>query len=115
MSGNDRLFMRIQNRIRDSIELAKKRVSRNYKTAIPSYFPKRNTMSLMLPLCLTDEEKPDVALVVEQTQSGNYQGQTILTLDQAYIDARLLCRLNSEWLTTNISADEADEAEDSAE
>ena len=56
-----------------------------------------------------------VALVVEQTQSGNYQGQTILTLDQAYIDARLLCRLNSEWLTTNISADEADEAEDSAE
>ena len=115
VSGNDRLFMRIQNRIRDSIELAKKRVSRNYKTAIPSYFPKRNTMSLMLPLCLTDEEKPDVALVVEQTQSGNYQGQTILTLDQAYIDARLLCRLNSEWLTTNISADEADEAEDSAE
>ena len=79
VSGNDRLFMRIQNRIRDSIELA------------------------------------DVALVVEQTQSGNYQGQTILTLDQAYIDARLLCRLNSEWLTTNISADEADEAEDSAE
>lgn len=58
MSGNDRLFMRIQNRIRDSIELAKKRVSRNYKTAIPSYFPKCNTMSLMLPLCLTDEEKP---------------------------------------------------------
>ena len=115
VSENDRLFMRIQNRIRDSIELAKKRVSRNYKTAIPSYFPKRNTMSLMLPLCLTDEEKPDVALVVEQTQSGNYQGQTILTLDQAYIDARLLCRLNSEWLTTNISADEADEAEDSAE
>ena len=115
VSGNDRLFMRIQNRIRDSIELAKKRVSRNYKTAIPSYFPKCNTMSLMLPLCLTDEEKPDVALVVEQTQSGNYQGQTILTLDQAYIDARLLCRLNSEWLPTNISADEADEAEDSAE
>ena len=111
LSDNDRLFMRIQNRIRDSIELAKKRVGRNYKTAIPSYFPKRNSMSLMLPLCLTDEEKPDVALVVEQTQSGNYQGQTILTLDQAYIDARLLCRLNSEWLTTSISADDEDSEE----
>lgn len=116
VNSNDRLFMRIQNRIKDSIELAKKRVSRNYKTAIPSYFPKRNSMSLMLPLCLVDEEKPDVALVVEQTPAGNYQGQTILTLTQAYIDARLLCQLNSEWLTTDISTgDESDDGEDSAE
>lgn len=111
ISDNSRLFIRIQNRLKDSIELAKKRVSRNYKTAIPSYYPKRNSMSLMLPLCLVDEEVPDVALVVEQTRSGNYQGQTILTLAQAYIDARLLCRLNSEWLTTNIgfSGDEQDD------
>lgn len=98
ISDNSRLFIRIQNRIKDSIELAKKMVRWNYKTAIPSYFPKGNTMSLMLPLCLLDEEHPDVALVVELTQSGNYQGQTILTLPQAYIDARLLCRLNSSWL-----------------
>ena len=110
VSENSRLFIRIQNRLKDSIELAKKRVSRNYKTAIPSYYPKRNTMSLMLPLCLTDEETPDIALVVEQTASGNYQGQTILTLAQAYVDARLLCQLNSEWLTTNIGSDETDDA-----
>lgn len=95
---NSRLFVRIQNRIKESIELARKRVRWNYKTAIPSYFPKRDTMSLMLPLCLDDGEKPDVALVVELTQSGNYQGQTILTIPQAYIDARLLCRLSSDWL-----------------
>lgn len=99
---NDRLFIRIQNRLKDAIEMAKKRVSRNYKTAIPSYYPKRNIMSLMLPLCLLDEDVPDIALVVEQTHSGNYQGQTILTLPQAYVDARLLCQLNSEWLTTDI-------------
>lgn len=109
VSDNNRLFIRIQNRLKDSIELAKKRVSRNYKTAIPSYYPKRNSMSLMLPLCLTDEEVPDIALVVEQTASGNYQGQTILTLAQAYIDARLLCQLNSEWLTTNIHTDGTDD------
>ena len=53
----------------------------------------------MLPLGLTDEETPDVALVVELTHSGNYQGQTILTLPQAYIDARLMCRLSSDWLS----------------
>lgn len=95
---NDRLFVRIQNRLKDAIELAQKRVRWNYKTAVPSYFPKRNTMSLMLPLALVDESKPDVALVVELTRSGSYQGQTILTLPQAYIDARLICRLTDDWL-----------------
>lgn len=95
---NSRLFVRIQNRLKDAIELAKKRVRWNYKTAIPSYFPKRDTMSLMLPLALVDEQKPDVALVVELTNSGSYQGQTILTLTQAYIDARLVCRLTGDWL-----------------
>lgn len=98
IADNSRLFMRIKNRLTEAIELAKKRVRWNYKTAIPSYFPKRDTMSLMLPLCLCDDEKADIALVVELTQSGNYQGQTILTIPQAYIDARLMCRLTSDWL-----------------
>lgn len=117
VSDNSRLFVRIQNRIKESIELARKRVRWNYKTAIPSYFPKRDTMSLMLPLCLDDTEKPDVALVVELTQSGNYQGQTILTIPQAYIDARLMCRLSSDWLNpAQISLNDygADEQELSA-
>lgn len=96
--SNSRLFVRIQNRIKDSIELAQKRVRWNYKTAVPSYFPKRDSMSLMLPLALVDESKPDVALVVELTRSGSYQGQTILTLAQAYVDARLMCRLTGDWL-----------------
>ena len=101
---NSRLFLRIQNRLKDAIELARKRVRWNYKTAVPSYFPKRDTMSLMLPLALIDELKPDVALVVELTNSGSYQGQTILTLPQAYIDARLVCRLTGDWLDpTNTS------------
>lgn len=98
ITSNSRLFVRIQNRIKDSIDLAQKRVRWNYKTAVPSYFPKRDSMSLMLPLALVDESKPDVALVVELTRSGSYQGQTILTLAQAYIDARLMCRLTGDWL-----------------
>lgn len=95
---NNRLFLRIQNRLKDAIDLALKRVRWNYKTAIPLYFPRRDTMSLMLPLALVDESKPDVALVVELTRSGSYQGQTILTLPQAYINARLICRLTGDWL-----------------
>lgn len=41
-----------------------------------------------------------MALVVELQSSGNYLGQTILTLPMAYIDARLVCRPGSEWLDT---------------
>jgi hypothetical protein len=93
-----RLFNRMRNRLEDAIELARKQVRWNFKTAIPCYFPTRNVMSLMLPLALQNDNRPDAALVVELTHSGNYQGQTILNLQQAYLDGRLLCRPNSEWL-----------------
>lgn len=117
LKENSRLFMRIQNRLKDSIELARKRVRWNYKTAVPSYFPKRDSMSLMLPLALQDESKPDVALVVELTRSGSYQGQTILTLPQAYIDARLMCRITGDWLTPSqiLGADDIAVGEELAE
>ena len=36
--------------------------------------------------------------MVQRMESGNYQGQTILTLPQAYLDARLVCRPDSDWL-----------------
>lgn len=59
-------------------------------------------MSLMLPLSLQDDARADAALIVEATHSGNYQGQTILTMQQAYLDARLVCRPDSEWLNTSL-------------
>lgn len=43
-------------------------------------------------------ERLDSAL--KRTRSGDYLGQTILTLPMAYVDARLLCRPGSEWLNT---------------
>ncbi len=116
VSDNSRLYVRIQNRIKDSIELAKKRVRWNYKTAVPSYVPKRDSMSLILPLALLDEMNPDVALVVELTRSGSYQGKTILTLPQAYIDARLVCRLTGDWLVPKkILSDSSEGSEDFAD
>ena len=59
-------------------------------------------MSLLLPLDLTDDEKPDVALVVELVESGAYLGQTILTMNMAYNNARLISRPDSDWLNTSI-------------
>ncbi|MGN0688131.1 MAG: DUF3825 domain-containing protein [Oscillospiraceae bacterium] len=98
LSENSRLFTRIQNRVKDAVEIARKCVSRNYKAAVPAYFPNTNSFALLLPLCLTHQPEPDVALVVEVTKSGNYQTQNILTIPQAYIDARLICPLDNGWL-----------------
>lgn len=49
--------------------------------------------------------RPDVALVVSKQPSGNYQGETIFSLDMAYLDSRLITRPDSDWLTPeNINA-----------
>lgn len=96
----------IKNRLDDSLKLALKRVKWNYKTAIPFYYPTKNVISLLLPLALIDENKIDIALVVEKQESGNYIGHTILPLDLAYSNARLVCRPDSDWLMSqNIRQD----------
>ncbi|MBO1678482.1 DUF3825 domain-containing protein [Bittarella massiliensis (ex Durand et al. 2017)] len=104
LDSGDKHFRRICSRVDEAVELAKKRVRWNFKTALPCFFPTRNVMSLMLPLALLRDDRVDLALVVELTQSGNYQGQTILPLREAYIDARLLCRPDSDWLDTSAAA-----------
>lgn len=106
-------FRRLRNSLEDAVETACRRVRWNFKTAIPSYYPRANAMSLLLPLDVTEDNLADAALVVQLMPSGNYQGQTILTMRQAYANARLICRPDSDWLTTSsqtpTSPDEADE------
>jgi len=107
ITENIRLKRKLLNRMDDAVSLAVKRCEWNYKTAIPIYYHVTNGISLLLPLCLSDDEQSaDVALVVEKQESGNYQGQTILTLQMAYLDARLICRPNSEWLNPELMIEE---------
>ena len=70
VEDNVRIKRRLINRLDDAIELAQKRVEWNFKTAVPGFYPTKNTMSLLLPLDLTENEQPDVALVVELMESG---------------------------------------------
>ena len=71
----------------------------NYRLAVPSYFPKGDDMSLLLPMDFLDSGSPQAALVVQLTKSGNYIGHTILSMKQAYINARLIGSQESSWLT----------------
>ncbi len=98
ISSRPKLLSHLRYCLDEAVRLAIKKVRWDYNTALPLYFPTANCMSLMLPLSLLGNDRPDVALVVQLMESGNYQGQTILTLPQAYLDARLLCRPNSDWL-----------------
>ena len=100
VDGDARLFRRLRSGLEDAIETARRRVRWNFKTAIPSYYPRGDAMSLLLPLDLQQSGGADAALVVQLMPSGNYQGQTILTIRQAYTNARIICRPDSDWLTT---------------
>lgn len=85
------------NIINGALDTMKKRVSANYKLAIPQYYDGK--IQLLLPLCLMSDDTPDVALTV--TKKNNcYQGHTCLTLDMAYNNARLIARPESNWLRT---------------
>lgn len=112
IESDTRLFNRLSTSINAAIDVAKRQVRWNYKTAVPAYYPRTNSMNLLLPLILTDSPAPDVALVVELQKSGNYQGQTIVTMAQAYRDARLLCRPYIDWLSPASIIDASDEEDE---
>ena len=87
----------IRNILDGAIGTMKKKISANYKIAVPQYF--NGKIQLLLPLCLEDSDIPDLALVVTKNQAGNfYQGHTCLTLEMAYNNARLIAKPDSNWL-----------------
>jgi hypothetical protein len=96
--ANDRIYRMFISRLRDALKLSIKRVSWNFKTAIPHYYTRVARLNLLLPLCLVTDDRVDLALAVERTPAGSYLGHTILPLDWAYKYARLICRPDSDWL-----------------
>jgi cold shock CspA family protein len=94
-----------------AIERALERIKWNYKTAVPQYFFSQHRMQLLLPLCIEDPRRVDLAIAVER-EGGAYVGRTILELDWAYNNARLIARPDSDWLTPNVIQDR-DEQPDS--
>jgi len=85
----------LQTMIKGAIDNARERVRRSYKTAIPQYY--RGQVQLLLPLCLSQPQRADLALVVER-HTTFYRAATGLTLDMAYNNARQLARPDRDWL-----------------
>lgn len=78
-----------------AVSIAQKRVEANYRVAVPTYY--NGSICLMLPICLTSPNKTDLALAI-QRNDGFYTAKTVLTLDMAYNDARLIAKPDNDWL-----------------
>lgn len=93
LKNNDRPL----DTLKGVIDTAIQKVIANYKLAVPHYY--QNKIQLLVPLCFTKEDnKPDVALVLDLMKNGYYQATTCLTMDMAYMDARLIAKPDSDWL-----------------
>lgn len=84
----------IMNVFSGAVNLAKKKVAASYRLAVPQYY--EGHVQLLLPLCL-ESSVPDAALVIYKEDSI-YQGRTLLTIDMAYNNARLIAKPESDWL-----------------
>jgi len=83
------------NLLEGAIKIAKKKIERNYKTAVPQFFD--NKIQFLIPLCLLDTQKPDIAIAISK-DTTYYYGATCLTMDMAYNNARLIVKPESDWL-----------------
>lgn len=80
-----------------AIEFARIMARRNYKLIVPQFY--KEQIQFLMPIYLSGEftGSPDFALVLEKINDC-YRGNTILTLDMAYQNARLIAKPDSTWL-----------------
>ena len=78
-----------------SVELARRWAVVDPSIVVPQGYQGR--VQYLLPICLTDMETPDLAMTLT-VMDGYYLGNTCLTLEMAYLNARLLARPAAAWL-----------------
>jgi hypothetical protein len=95
----------IYSLFRSAVEFAKIMARRNYKLIVPQFF--HGKIQFLMPIYLSAEftGAPDFALALERI-GNNYRGNTILTLDMAYQNARLIATPDTTWLDPNPDAPE---------
>lgn len=87
------------DKLKCSVEQAVRLSKRDYKYIVPKYDFERNAIQFLIPFHLDTklDEIPELVIVV-----GNYEGiwqvYTVLYTDDAYDDARLICKPCSDWL-----------------
>jgi hypothetical protein len=99
-----------------AIKVAGARARANWRLAAPQfYWPPSDgpgRVQLLLPLCLVDPDRVDLALVIDRSPSyvaqpdaakAYYRAYTVLPLEWAYRNARLITRPEASWLDINVT------------
>lgn len=105
LEADDYAMLKFKDALELSLRRAIKKVSSNYRIALPIYDSKRRKMMLLIPMSLDnkDIDHVDIAMVVERAKaSGRYVGHTIYTPGMAYRKARMVMRLESDWLSQSL-------------
>lgn len=93
---NSKLAMSV---IQNEVHALKDRCMRNYKLAVPCWYPAHSKVQLLLPIHIDDRTRADLALVADKDKQNKlYRIRTALTVDMAYGNARLITKPDREWL-----------------
>ncbi|MBQ9000571.1 MAG: DUF3825 domain-containing protein, partial [Eggerthellaceae bacterium] len=99
-------YKTLYDKLKSCIDQAVRKLSWNWRSVVPAYNPsKRNGgPCFLLPVSFCDHTKPaDRALIATAnrlpTGKTNYQIHTVLPLNWAYQNARVVCRPDTEWLS----------------
>ncbi len=78
-----------------AVELGRRKAAFEPGIVVPQGY--QGKVQFLLPICLTDMEHPDLAMTLTP-MDGYYLGHTCLTLEMAYMNARLIGRPVAPWL-----------------
>ena len=84
------------NIVHGAIETSICQAKYNFNYAVPCYYSYK--IHVLLPLYLENSDQPSVALSLYKMPGGYYQACRCLSLEDAYIYARLIAKPESDWL-----------------
>ena len=91
--------VRVAGDLEQGINMAVRMAKRNFKYIAPMYRPQKDCIQMLMPIYLSGSyrEAPDFALVLTP-DNGIYIPETILPIDGAYQNARLIAMPDEAWL-----------------
>ena len=90
-------FKNLSLLLETAVELGRRKAVIEPGLVVPQGY--QNQLQFLLPICLTDMEKPNLAMTLAE-RNGYYLGSTCLTLEMAYLNARMIARPIAPWLTS---------------
>ena len=82
--------------LQTAVEMSRRKAQTDLNVVAVQMF--HSQVQYLLPIYMTRMDQPDLAMALSM-MDGYYLGHTCLTLEMAYVNARLLARPSAGWLT----------------